>query len=263
MSNELIKLGPLAGFLLAVGYCVWPHVAPPPHQAAPTPALPKIDSSLLTPDFAAPSSRDPFRQHDDPARLAARPGPAEAGRGPGVAGRSNTPARAGALRPSSPGFELGATLVSEGRRAAIIDGRVYRQGEPLERPEGAPGGASWTVARIEPGRVILGRENHRDSLVLELPDRLAALMAETSPAALESFNDRSVRVGMETLTEARAALAAAGVHLPAPDLIEQIARRSGGSLPEISMALLRLLVSPPPGPLPAGPALTASVEGSR
>jgi hypothetical protein len=162
----------------------------------------------------------------------------------------------------APVFALGATLVAGDRRAAIINGRVYRQGELLERPEGSPGTA-WTVARIEPGRVVLGRENHQDSLVLELPDRLAALLAETTPAANDSSDDRGLRAGLETLTDARAALAAAGVHLPVPDLMEQIARQSGGSLPEISKALLRLLVAPPSSRLPSPPALAASVEGSR
>jgi hypothetical protein len=262
MSNELIKLGPLAGFLLAVSYCVWPHVAPPPHQVAPTPALPTIDASLLKPDFGPASLRDPFRQADDPARLADRPGEGKASPVTSRMVSSNTPGAAAAARPSAPGFVLGATLVSGDRRAAIIDGRVYRQGEALDRPEGSPR-VSWTVARIEPGRVVLGRENHRDSLVLDLPDRLAALMAETAPSAVESFNDRSLRVGLEALTDARAALAAAGVHLPVPDLMEQIARQSGGSLPEITGALLRLLVARPSSPLTSTPALTASVEGSR
>lgn len=262
MSHELIKLGPLAGFLLAVGYCVWPHVAPPPHQAAPTPSLPKIDSSLLKPDFGPPSARDPFRQAGDPVQLVAQPSEARESQAASSVVRSNASGTVAAPRMPAPVFALGATLVSGDRRAAIINGRVYRQGERLEGSEGSPR-TSWTVARIEPGRVVLGRENHQDSLVLELPDRLAALMAEATPAANDSADELGLRAGLETLTDARAALAAAGVHLPVPDLMEQIARQSGGSLPEISKALLRLLVDPPSNRLPSTPTLAASGEGSR
>ncbi|WP_169979090.1 hypothetical protein [Tautonia rosea] len=262
MPDELIKLGPLTGFLLAVGYCVWPHVAPPLHQAAPTPALPKIDSSLLKPAFGPPSTRDPFRETNHPAELAARPSNGEASQAPLRNVPSLPPEAAVTPRMPSSAFTLGATLVSGDRRAAIIDGRVYRQGEALERPESSTRN-EWTVTQIEPGRVVLGRRDRRDPLVLELPDRLAALMVEAGPAPSRATDDRGSRFGLETLADARAALAAAGVHLPVPDLMEQIARQSGGSLPEISKALLRLLVSPPSNRAAPAPALAASGEGSR
>ncbi|RUL84178.1 hypothetical protein [Tautonia sociabilis] len=272
LSDSLVKLGPLGGFLVAVGYCAWPYVSPPRPPAPPPARMPKIEASWLDPDLKPASDRDPFRgtgSPPPPPALAASPGPA----GPaGPAPRASEPERpirvASRRVEPSPEFRLGATLVSGPRRAAIIDGKVYRQGDRFESAAGP-----WTVQWVEPGRVLLGRPRGRDPLILELPDPLSALTNSGSgpkPADTSRPGGEGPFAGLGNgldLGSARAALAAVGVSLPAPDLLEQLASRSGGSVAGAYRALLGLLISPPRAasqPNPAGsPGAGTSGEANR
>jgi hypothetical protein len=137
-------------------------------------------------------------------------------------------------------------MVSGSRRAAIIDGLVYRQGERLKDDDGR----YWTIDWVDPGRVLLGRPGRRDPLVLEMPDASTLLARGTEASGtkgdatggLLGIGDLGMKLDIST---ARTALAAAGVNLPMPDLMEQLSQRSGGSLTGAYRSLIDLLISPP------------------
>jgi hypothetical protein len=137
-------------------------------------------------------------------------------------------------------------MVSGPRRAAIIDGRVYRQGERLK----ADDGRDWTIDWVDPGRVLLGRPGRRNPLVLQMPDAGPPLAGGTGASGSDSDPPEGLlglgRLGMNLdLSTASTALAAAGVNLPMPDLMQHLARRSGGSLTGAYRSLIDLLISPP------------------
>ena len=260
MSNDLAKLAPLGGFLAAVGYCVWPYLSPSPSASASTPHLPKIEASWLKPHFGPPANRNPFLSGGaEPVRTADTGQPTIP-----VASSTRETTHPSTTRPANPvwsqapDFSLGATLVSGERRAAIIDGRVYRQGDRFESDNGF-----WTVDWVEPGRVLLGQPSRRNPLVLELSDHLTA-MNEASQAEQDSSTATTLGFGSEfSMSNARAALSEAGVNLPAPDLLQQIADQSGGNVPGAYRSLLNLLISPPQLPDLNGAGLIPQEEAAK
>ncbi|QDV39675.1 hypothetical protein [Tautonia plasticadhaerens] len=266
--NPMAKLWPLGAFLAAVGYCVRPYVMPEPPPMPPTPQLPKIDASWLKPTFEPPVDRNPFLPpgaDPPPPTIAGTPdaAPGAAGSasgldGDGDGGPATAAAKAGPPDGPPAPFTLGATMVSGPRRAAIIDGRVYRQGERIE-----VGGARWTVDRIEPGRVLLDRPGLPGPLVVEMSGR--APRPADAPADAPGDGPATGIAGRigHGLDDARQVLAAAGVHLPGPSLLEEVAARSGGTVPGAYRSLLDLLVSPPGAPGRSSAAIDAGLGGGE
>jgi hypothetical protein len=222
MTSVLTKIGPLAGFVAAIGYCLWPHIGAGPPPRAPESLLPTIEARWLKSTFDPPGPRDPF------AKPSAEPGPVAATAQP--AAQAKGPARgAAAARPREPGppprFVLGATMVNGARRSAIINGRVYRQGDPIKLTEGT---GAWTLNLIEPHRVTLSEASRKKPVVLAF--REAGAEPDGGPGAGKPPAD--VRSTM------------AGLDIPLPDagLLGRLAEQAGGGIPKAYGSLLGLVL---------------------
>lgn len=163
------RLAPLAGFVAAVVYCAWPYLFPSPRPVPKASLLPRMESASLKPAIDPASDRDPFARvrPDAATKPPAAPAPAPARHvalasnlGPNPKATASAPAARGpderkAVQPASiaDGLKLGATMVGGARRAAIINGKVYSQGETIVVSEGFP--SSWTLSRVERDGVAL------------------------------------------------------------------------------------------------------------
>lgn len=156
MVSRLDKMGPVAAALAIVAYCCWPYLGGP---AAGTSA----DSAVRASTFPAPlrntpeeteALSDPFRL-PEPRRAAAMPSLGL--RPPAAAANGAVVAQAHALRADVAalvkGLELNATYIRGQRRAALISGHVYDEGEALKTA--LAGMAPCMVVRVEADRVVL------------------------------------------------------------------------------------------------------------
>jgi hypothetical protein len=113
-----------------VGYCLMPYLSSSP-SVEPTTKMekpPRIESDLLSPRLESSLQRNPFESSPEPSKPGIKVGQARPG-GPVDPDE----------RPTLPeGLYLGATLVHGHRHAAVINGRVYSEGEEIRRPEAAP-----------------------------------------------------------------------------------------------------------------------------
>lgn len=178
-----LELVPSAIVLAVVGWYTWPYLGPPELGGADNKGqVVEIAQSLLSPTIEPASARNPFK----------RPGAAPSGRG-GVKYVENeqitrvlkvlgdvfvlrraTPRVGTAPRPgpmTKPNlaellstFSLSATWVQGPRRAAVINGRIYRQGDAMEAPAATP--APLHVAQVFPDRVLLECQGARAELRL-------------------------------------------------------------------------------------------------
>jgi hypothetical protein len=170
MSSAVAKLGPLFAVAGLAGYCLLPALAPAPlAREARVEPPPKLDSGLLAPRLEPPLERDPFQAAPV---VAAAPGK--------TTSRSGLASTA-TLKPTGPnlpeGLHLGATLVHGRRRAAVINDRVYKEGERVAPPRaeaspdpagpGAPPGPQPAAAG-EPAVLVLARVEH-DRVWIDVP----------------------------------------------------------------------------------------------
>jgi hypothetical protein len=153
MASSLAKFGPMLAVSALAGYCLAPLLSPPPISRDAPKAAAKLDPGLLDPPLEPPLQRDPF-QADLPlpdgavARTAAARGAAS---------------RVGPAAPGLPeGLVLGATLVHGRRHAAVINGKVYGEGDAVGAPD-APGGdaaADADAGAASAPRLVLKRIEH-------------------------------------------------------------------------------------------------------
>lgn len=122
------------------------QVSPGAAQEAPrAPLTPSPDLTVRRDELEALSSgpwgRNPFLTSDEEAALRAHAGPAD-------------------LSSDFAPREVRAILMSEGRRMAMIDGRVVREGDLI---------GNERVLEIRPHAVVLGRGNRTRTVELQLP----------------------------------------------------------------------------------------------
>lgn len=154
MSRTLGKMVPTAVVLMLVGWCGWPYLERPRpstalHQGG---DLPRIAGSLLSAAIEPASDRDPFQP---PAARAPDPLPSRRPTAP--------PPHPEGPRPKAPvedtsanilaGLALGAIYIQGDRRVALINDRVYAQGERLAISASAA--EPCIVSQISADRVLL------------------------------------------------------------------------------------------------------------
>jgi hypothetical protein len=206
-SRLKFQLGLLGAFLAAIGYCAWPYFAAPDRPIAATPELPRVEVSWLNPELEPPAVRDPFERPG-----AAMPQPTKPS-GPSSASTAGAPAAASAPAPAPPELTLGAVLIRGERRSAILNGRVYRSGEPL-RVEGQPAGA-WRLEKVGPEGVLVTDSRGRRPIQIGFPRREVA----TSP---KSRSDAPAPAS-EALSIEKLVGGSSGI-------LERLGQRSGGDL---------------------------------
>jgi hypothetical protein len=171
MTLTVGKFVPTAVVAAAVAYCSWSHLfAPEAPVSDRSGKLPTITAAQLSPTVAPRAERDPFRPVRATSPLA--PGTTKAGVSPpvvkgGVAAGQKPGATAGGTTAAGPQgasdmrepadllgrLTLNATSLQGDRRVAMINGRLYEQGERLRLPE--LGTAACVVACILPHKVQL------------------------------------------------------------------------------------------------------------
>ena len=152
MSPSITKFAPQAIVLAVALYWSWPAVKASVSKVAM--AVPKVESkksagaqdfagAVLSPTFLPPSNRNPFLPHVPKTTTAA--GFVKTGK------KNNTVKAAANLRDS--GLVLSATCIIGQQRMAIINGRVYKEKEAIQRPGDET--ASCIVTDILPHKVLL------------------------------------------------------------------------------------------------------------
>lgn len=153
MSRPISKLAPAAVVLVVAAWCCWPYLEGPKAVTGveQQPDLPRITRSQLSPEVQPASERDPFRP------VAAEK--ADSPQGEESPPSSPLPVQEKAAEQQKDiteilsGLVLGATYVQGDRRVALINGRVYQEGERLAIA--TPLAEPCVVAGISADRVLL------------------------------------------------------------------------------------------------------------
>lgn len=230
MIDARFKTGLLAGFALVVGYFTWPYWEPPPLPAETEGKLPLLEAGWLNIQPGAGTGRDPFAL--PASRRPAKPKPTA------IAARSGVrkPPRS-ARKPGEaplPALSLGAVLIHGERRAAILNGRVYRTGMPLKLDD--PDVGRWKLDRVAPDGVIVAEVSGPRTLKVAFPSRKAA---RTAPKAADPSG--------------RPALGIAEAEALRPGVLEQLAAESGGNVGVVYGKLWQIFLGQLSG-RPAAPA---------
>jgi len=150
MSGTLGKMAPTAILFMLLAWCCWPYLERPRSTTGVRLGsdLPRITGTLLSPAVEPASARDPFQppQTSQPAPPPSRKPTAPPPEQP------KPPAEARATDVLA-GLSLGAIYIRGDRRVALINDRVYAQGERLDISASAA--EPCTVAEISADKVLL------------------------------------------------------------------------------------------------------------
>ncbi len=173
-ASRLVKsYAPLGLFLGGVGYLAWPYIDPENEPAQAKAEVPALEAKWLAPVFPPSAKRDPFRIVLPVVDEKEAPGI-----GPNEREGAVATAR-GPREVPNPTYRLGATLLGGRRRVAVIDDRVYQEGDQIEE-NGKLG--LWKLARVEDGHVVIVGPRDRP-LRIEFPKRSEASDPRTGALA--------------------------------------------------------------------------------
>jgi hypothetical protein len=193
MPDASIRFGPMVAVVGLVGYCLMPYLSSSPMEkpSSPMEKPPRIESTLLSPRLESSLQRNPFESVPEPSKPGAK----------GEQSRPGGPADPDE-RPSLPeGLYLGATLVHGRRHAAVINGRVYSEGEEIRPPEVAPAPGAGPAPEAaadpvsaepapRPARMVLARVEH-DRVWVDLQPQEGQAVRLTLAYAPRPRSDRS------------------------------------------------------------------------
>jgi hypothetical protein len=150
MPPIVVKLLPQAIVLAVVLYWAWPAMTTPAPKALEastagkkTAEKPAFPASVLTPEFAAPSKRDPFFRADATHNHKKNKMLAGAKRNENKSNKSTS-------HFTDLGLVLTATCIVGDHRMALINGRLYREKETV-----TDASANCIVTKIEPHQVTM------------------------------------------------------------------------------------------------------------
>ncbi|NQT13396.1 MAG: hypothetical protein HQ582_11640 [Planctomycetes bacterium] len=150
MSVPIEKFAPTAITMAAVAWCCWPHMnGATPRIGAEEAALPEITQALLSPTINSVCQRDPFQPTSlgdtasEKDTVPAEP-PDNATELPAAESPPTRPIYAPPTASTEPAPEvliaqvlrqlaLNATYIQGDRRVAVINGRIFREGDVLAR----------------------------------------------------------------------------------------------------------------------------------
>lgn len=181
MALTFANIAPSAIMMAAVGYCCWPYLEQPTLTTAPKEVAKPIEISdaLLSPNIGSKNDRDPFGMKglvkaDDKGKASDKNQPGD-GRGSGGA-KTNGDTLAGDKKPPTAAeleaerlaaakkaleevqeavqkLTLNATYISSRRRTAMINSRLYSEGEHMRHPDDKV--KSMQIAKVLPHKVIM------------------------------------------------------------------------------------------------------------
>jgi hypothetical protein len=171
---------------IAVWFC-WPYLDGPEFREVGA----KTDSrqalhGLLKPVVAPEPSRDPFRAAEipqTPGKPKGNPAAKSSGDSPSTPKNAGPTSAAEVLK----GFTLSGTWIAGTRRAALINGRLWEQGQRLELSKDAA--EPWVLAEVSPRSVVIASGAKRYELKYPGPEDKPARPA---PAAAPLHDKRSV-----------------------------------------------------------------------
>jgi len=160
-----------------VGWCCWPYLeeAGPKDVGAKT-SPPQITHALLEPAFAAKLPRDPFHVVQT-SKSVEKPKAAPAAKA--SAASPSTKKTDAAEMPK--GLTLSGTLIAGNRRAALINGRLWEQGQCLELSKNAA--EPWVLAQVFPYGAVVQSGAKRLELRYAGPEDKRASTAPIAAAA--------------------------------------------------------------------------------
>ena len=167
MAISILKVAPTAVVVVVSGVCTWPYVwAPDDGSGGPKPAEPPgLSAALLEPAVGADFERNPFQEtagvrlalaRSAFARLKGRLADTLKRRKPEVPAEEPEAARRPVERlgvDPAANLVLNATYIQGQKRLAMINGRVYSQGEMLKGIESATG--RWKLSEVRPHSVVI------------------------------------------------------------------------------------------------------------
>jgi hypothetical protein len=177
MASQAGKLAPLLITVAGAGYCVWPYIQAAAPPAAPKSDMPKIEASWLDPSFPSASPRNIF-QPVLPKTVVEAEKAVEEAKVQLAKKVQDEPKKEKKKNLIVDGWTLGATMVHGTRRGAVVNGKVYLEGEKI--PPLSTGTESLTLFRVERDRVILRRSKRSDELLLVELDYSPTKTAETT-----------------------------------------------------------------------------------
>ncbi len=163
MSSQAGKLAPLVLTVVGAGYCVYPYAQTQPPPAAAKSDMPKIEAKWLSPSFPPASPRNLFQPVIPESLVAAAKTADEAKLR--LAKQAEIEAKKrDASRALLEGWTLGATMMHGARRGAVVNGKIYLEGQTIPPP--GPGGEPLSLFRVERDRVVMLRAKRTDEVVL-------------------------------------------------------------------------------------------------
>jgi hypothetical protein len=169
MAPKLLKLAPTLLTLLLVAWVVWPHL-PLGSSEAPVAAA-KPQAAEKTKPNAKRSEAPPNPFDGVLAMLLANAQARDTKKGPAVAGTvaaagtpttKDAPGRAEEPPEVIQDMTLSATIIRGKKRIAMIDGKIYEQGDTIR--DAGDAATDMQIARVEPRRVIITKGRRRLAL---------------------------------------------------------------------------------------------------
>ena len=181
MGGAIGKMVPTAIVAAIVVWCCWPYLEHGgPGEVGANAHSPQITHALLEPTVAPEASRDPFHV----VATAKTPGAPKEKVAPGT--KASADSRATQKKDAAEmlkGLTLSGTYISGSRRAALINGRLWEQGQRLELSKDAA--EPWVLAQVFPYGVVI--QSGAKSIELKYPGpevkpaRTAPIAAAAAP----------------------------------------------------------------------------------
>jgi hypothetical protein len=181
MGGAIGKMFPTAIVAAIVVWCCWPYLEHGgPGEVGANTHFPQITHALLEPTAAPEPSRDPFHVVTIANTLGAPKEEVAPGTKASADSRSAQKKDAAEMRK---GLTLSGTYISGSRRAALINDRLWEQGQRLELSKNAA--EPWVLAQVFPYGVVI--QSGAKSIELEYPGpevkpaRTAPIAAAAAP----------------------------------------------------------------------------------
>jgi hypothetical protein len=184
MNGAIGKVVPTAIVAAIATWCCWPYLDEAAFgEAGAKTYSPQVLHALLAPAIASEPSRDPFHIVGTAPSLGA-PKEREAAGTKASGDSPSTPKNAAPQKDAAgvpKGLTLSGTYLAGNRRAALINGRLWEQGQRLELSKNAA--EPWVLAEVSPFGVVIASGGKSFELKYPGPEERPAGTAKIAEAA--------------------------------------------------------------------------------